>query len=267
VHPSWTYRGISGDRLGIVTELIGPIEAIENKNLTDALRGVVSHGLPVHDRDAGDLLPNLRSVYARAVVPSERRSRLTALNELLPRLIATMSDARYRDAEQVLFGLAPGTRGSLLTARRRQAAKLLDYSEEHFRDRIEGQLLEATAVALQDDLMRYRSRIKRSVESLEPTGDTPRLGPEHLTHEEELISRIWQHVYGLRAELIAHARLSEAEGHEAQAEDHRQAAILVEQQLNELLTEYEDTYGESLIRHGDTEYNVEALERLAGWQL
>ena len=250
-----------------MTELTSPIEAVEEKDLTAALRGVITHGLPVNDRDVGNLLPNLRSVYARAVVPSERRSRLTALNELLPRLIATMSDPRYREAEQVLFGLAPGTRGSLLTARRRQAAKLLDYSEEHFRDRIEGQLLEAIAVALQDDLMRYRSRVKRSAESLEPTGDTPRLFPEHLTHEEELISRIWQHVYGLRAELIAHARLSEAEGYEVQAEDHRQAAIRLEQLLNELLTEYGDTYGESLIRHGDAEYSVEALERLAGWQL
>lgn len=59
------------------------------------------------------------------------------------------------------------------------------------------------------------NRVKRAEESLEPTGDTPRLGPEHLTAEEELISRIWQHVYGLRAEVIAHLRLSEQEGYEA----------------------------------------------------
>jgi len=54
--------------------------------------------------------------------------------------------------------------------------------------------------------------------------ETPRLGPEHLNYEEELIS-IWQHVYGLRAELIAHLRLSREEGFEAQAEDHLRAAM------------------------------------------
>jgi hypothetical protein len=125
-----------------------PVESVEMTPLVDALRRVTTHGLPIKGQDSGDLLPNLRSVFARAVVPSEQRSRLVALNELLPRLIATMADSRYREAEQSLFGLAPGTRGSLLTARRRQAARILDYSEEHFRDRIEVQLLEAVAVAL-----------------------------------------------------------------------------------------------------------------------
>jgi hypothetical protein len=109
--------------------------------------------------------------------------------------------------------------------------------------------------------------VKRSVESLEPTGDTPRLGPEHLTHEEELVSRIWQHVYGLRAELIAFARLSEAEGHESQAEDHRQAAILEEEEMRLLLSEYAQTYGQALISLGDAEYSAEAMARLATWRL
>lgn len=250
-----------------MTEPSTPIEIAETGALVGDLREVIAHGLPVKDQEAGDLLPNLRSVYARAVVPNDRRSRVTALNELLPRLIATMADARYREAEQTLFGLAPGTRTSKLTDRRRQAAKLLDYSEDHFRDRIEGQLLEAVATAIQDDLLRYRSRVKRAVESLEPTGNTPRLGPEHLTHEEELISRIWQHVYGLRAELVAYARLSDADGYSAQAEDHRQAAMREEKELQELISEYTETYGSDLIRHGDAEFSAAALARLAGWVL
>jgi len=31
-----------------------------------------------------------------------------------------------------------------------------------------------------------------------------------------------------------------------------------------LIAEYTDTYGDTLIRHGDTEYAVDALQRLAG---
>jgi hypothetical protein len=35
---------------------------------------------------------------------------------------------------------------------------------------------------------------------------------EHVTHEEELVSRLWEHVYRLSTELIAFARLNEQEG-------------------------------------------------------
>ena len=211
------------------------------------------------------MLLQLRSVYARAVVPSDPLSRLQALNELLPRLIARLDDARHREATQTLFGLAPGTRGTSLTARRRQAAEQLGYSAAHFRTDIEADVIHAVAVAVHDDLLRYQSRVKRASESLEPTGDTPALGPEHINAEEELISRIWQHVYGVRAELIATLRLSEAEGFEAQAEDHRQAALREQEELRKLIAEYSNTYGETLIRHGETEFAVEALERLVGW--
>ena len=250
-----------------MTEQSGPIEIVEVDELTKELSRVIAKGLPVEDEDAGEILPNLRSVYARAIIPSDRRTRVSALNALLPRLIAAMADSNYREAEEVLFGIAPGTRDTLLTARRRQAAELRNYSVEHFRSAIEEQMLYAVATAIYDDLLRYRSRIRRSVESLEPTGDAPKLGPEHITHEEELISRIWQHVYGLRAELIACARLSDIEGFAAQAEDHRQAALREEADLKEIMTEFIKTYGDTLIRHGETEFTAEAIVRLSKWQL
>jgi hypothetical protein len=249
-----------------VSQADGPIASVTTDELVEWLRPILAKGLPVKERAAGPLA-QLRSVYARAVIPSEPRSRLQALNELLPRLIASLHDARFREATQILFGLAPGTRGTTLTARRRQAAAVLDYHVEHVRQRKEAELLEAVAVALNEDLLRYRSRVKRAVESEEPTGDTPRLGPEHLTHEEELVSRIWQHVYGLRAELIALARLSEQEGFERQVEDHRQAARREEEALRSLLNEYANTYGQQLIRHGEVEFPVAAMERLVGWHL
>lgn len=250
----------------MMSEPDGPIAQATTEDLTAWLRPVVADGLPATEKTAGILL-RLRSVYARAVIPGDARSRLQALNEQLPRLIASLGEATFREAVQVLFGLAPGTRGTTLTARRRQAADLLGYSIDHFRTRKEVELVEAVAVSLHDDLLRYRSRVKRAVEAEEPTGDTPRLGPEHLTHEEELVSRIWQHVYGLRAELIAVARLSEVEGYERQVEDHRQAARREEGSLQNVLKEYADTYGDQLIRHGDAHYAYEALQRLRNWQL
>jgi hypothetical protein len=242
------------------------IETATAQELAGALTVVVHDGLPITDEPTAGLLLDLKSVYARAVVPSDRLSRLHTLNELLPRLIAGLSDSQYREAAQVLFGLAPGTRGTTLTARRRQAAHLLSYNVDHFRTRIEATVINGVAVALHDDLLRYRSRVKRAAESLEPTGDTPRLGPEHITAEEELVSRIWQHVYGLRAETIAILRLSEQQGYEAQAEEHRQSALREESQLRQLLQEYADTYGEQLVAHGDAEYSAEALVRLAAWK-
>ena len=241
-----------------------PIASATSELLAAALRGTIADGLPC-DEEAAGLLLHLRSVYARAVVPSDSLSRLQALNDLMPRLIARLGDTRYREATQILFGLAPGTRGTSLTARRRQAAEELGYSAAHFRTDIEADVVHAVAVTMHDDLLRYQSRVKRASESLEPTGDTPQLGPEHVNAEEELISRIWQRVYGLRAELIATLRLSTADGFEAQAEDHRQAGLRERDALRALIAEYTKVYGERLIRNGDTEFAVEALERLAGW--
>lgn len=243
----------------------GPIASTTTGDLAEAFDLVLRDGLPIEEADAPELLLNLRSVYARAVAPAEGRSRLQALNDLLPRLIAGMADANYREAVQVLFGLAGGTRGTTLTARRRQAADLLSYSVSHFRTEIEAKLVRAVAAVVHDDLLRYAPRVRRAMESLEPTGDTPQLGPEHLNHEEELISRIWQHVYGLRAETIAVLRLSKEEGLDAQVEDHRQAALRQEELLRSVIQEYTDTYGKQLIRHGDNEFAVEGLERLATW--
>ena len=244
----------------------GPIASTTTDDLAEAFDQVLRDGLPIEEANAPDLLLNLRSVYARAVVPAEKRSRLQALNDLLPRLIAGMADTRYREAVQVLLGLAAGTRGTTLMARRRQAADLLSYSASHFRTEIEPKLVRSVAAVVHDDLLRYAPKVRRATESLQPTGDTPSLGPEHVNHEEELISRIWQHVYGLRAETIAVLRLSEEEGLKDQVEDHRQAALREEEELRSLIQQYTETYGEQLIRHGDAEFAVEGLERLAGWR-
>jgi hypothetical protein len=236
------------------------------EDLTAELAKLLRKGLPVTEATAGGVLPNLRSVYARAIHPEVGASRIDALNELLPRLIGTIEDESYSEATRILFGLATGTRGTLLSTRQRQAAKQLGYNADHFRQRVQAGLVTAVAEVVHRDLLRYQSRVKRAVESLEPTGDTPKLNIDDLTQEEELVSRIWQHVYGLRAELIGHLRLLNKAGYEGQAEDHRQAANQQHDELQRLIGEYVETYGKRLIEHGDAEYRVEALERLAGWK-
>ncbi len=240
--------------------------AVTQEQLVEELRRLLHRGLPATEDTAGAVLLNLKSVFARAVHPRERLSRLDALNALLPRLLDKLEDETYREATRNLFGVAAGTRGTTLTARRRQAAAVLNYNVDHFRSRIENELVTALAEEVLRDLLRYGSRIKRAAESMEPTGDTPRLDPEDLTAEEELVSRIWQHVYGLRAEMIAHLRIVQHAGYEGQAEDHRQAVLRQEATLRKLVREYTETYGKALIRHGEAEYAVEGLERLAGWK-
>lgn len=238
---------------------------IDIDGLARELSQVVRKGLPASERTAASVLPNLRNVVARAVHPDDAASRVAALNDVLPKMVGQLSDDTYREAATILFGLAPGTRGTALMARRRQAATLVGMSAEHFRKAGEPEMLTAVAELLYRDLLRYKSRVKRSVASLEPTGDTPKLEIDDLTAEEELISRIWASVYLLRAETIAHLRLVREPRYEGQAEDHRQASARVHEELRALIAEYVRTYG-PLIRHGEAEFATEALERLAGWR-
>ena len=58
----------------------------------------------------------------------------------------------------------------------------------------------------------------------------------------------------------------EEEGFERQGEEARQAALTQENQLQSFIGEYKETYGEALIQHGQTEFAVDGLERLAGWE-
>lgn len=233
--------------------------------LAAELATVVRKGLPVTERTAHNILPNLRSVYARSIQPALLSSRIDALNELIPRLVDRIEDVSVAQAARCLLGVAPGTRRTSLIARQRQAADELGYNVDHFRQRVQADVVRALAEVLERDLRRYASRVKRASESLEPTGDSPSLTDDDLTHEEELVSRIWQHVYGLRAELIAHLRLLDQHGYEGQAEDHRQAAMREREELQTVIREYTETYGEKLIRHGEAEFAVEGLERLIGW--
>lgn len=231
-------------------------------DLQHELGQLLRRGLPATPTTAGMILPRLRSVAARSIHPYDPISRLASLNQLLVRVLVEMDDEEYGTAARILFAIARGTRGTTLTSRRQLAADTLAYEVTHFRKRIEPKILDEVATRLYQDLLRYKRRIRRAASAEEPTGDSPSLTSGDLSHEEELVSRIWQHVYGWRAELIAAGRLQAQPGYQSQAEDHRQAAVRQEQQLQELIAEYTQTYGQRLIQHGEAEYAIEAVERL-----
>jgi hypothetical protein len=54
--------------------------------------------------------------------------------------------------------------------------------------------------------------------------------------------------------------------HKALSSQIVQAALRQRAALQAVIREYVKTYGEGLILHGEAEYSVEALERLAGWE-
>ncbi len=240
--------------------------SIDVDGITLALKPILRSGLPVTTDDAGPLL-DLRSVYARSIHPYDPVSRCAALNQLLVRLLAGLGE-EDPDAEalRILFAVALGTGGTLLTRRQEKAAVCLSYEIGHFRKRVQPQLIKLFAETIYQDLLLYKRRVRRAAEAEEPTGDTPTITENDFTHEEELISRIWQHVYGLRAEVIASGRLHGLSGYESQVEDHRQAGDRHSADLERLIAEYTGTYGQTLIRHGDAEYRAEAVSRLARHQ-
>jgi len=232
--------------------------AIDVDGIESELKRILRRGLPLNRARAGDVLPNLRSIAARSVHPYDPQSRIAALNQQLARMLIEHEGDKGK-ALRVLFCVAKGTKGTTLTQRRERAAKEYGYEDTHFRKNIEAGLLSEFAEAIYDDLLRYKRRVVRALEYTEPTGDTPRLDEEHLTHEEELISRIWQHVYGLRAELIAQYRHERQPGYEQQAEEHRQAAGTEMAAIKGLVEEYQRSYGQDMIRHGEAEIVLDQL--------
>lgn len=223
------------------------------------LRRIAKQGLPIDLPRFGTVLPNLRSVLARSVHPDDLVSRLDALNQLLVRFLGEAGGDARGEAIRIVFAVAKNTRGTSLMQRRANAAAVLGYDPDHFRKNIEPKLIGDLAVTVHRDLLRYKSRAKRAVESLEPTGDTPSLNETHFTHQEELVSRIWEKVYALRAEHIAAGRRERAANAETLAleiAEHQEMAVQEESALRVLIAEYKATYGDGLIRHGEVEYEM-----------
>lgn len=247
------------------------------EDLAKALRPILANGLPLSPKYDDVTLLGLRGVVARSIDRDDRLGRVKALDELVGRLLVHYPDDNLGEAARILFGLAPGLRGKNLTSRRQAAANQLGYDPDHFRRRIEPVIVQMVAWQLHRDSQNYIPRGRRTPPPLASSGDTPtiRLGDvvnKDASEHEELLSRLWSHVYALRAKILRVERLkiwphdpSEPDTSERvlqEAMANRDEAVVA---VKITVRKYLDLHGER-IKHGDAEFSVDSLLRLAGWQ-
>lgn len=232
---------------------------VDLDDLTAELARLVRRGLPVTDKAAGVVLPHLRNVVARSIHPDNNISRIDSLNTILVRLLTDLDHDRFGQPARILFGLAPGTGGTTLTQRRQHAASHLGYELDHFRKRIEPQVVRAVADLLYRDMLRYKKRVTGGDQvSAYPVWT---LTDEDITVEEELTSIVWHFVYNIRAELIGARRHEHEPGFETRVAEHYDRAAKLSVGLRRAIDNYRHLFG-PIIRHGGVEYRVESLEAL-----
>jgi hypothetical protein len=232
-------------------------------DLVVELRKVIRRGLPVDLKGAGEHLPHLRNVVARAIHPNDVYGRIDSLNLTFDQILEDLDADHYGQAARILFGLADGMRGTTLTVRRQHCANHLDYDYDHFRKRVEVRILRAVAEALHRDLVRYRNRMRRPVTAYETTRPTPPLSREDVNPEEQLLCRIWQRLYEVRAERIALLLADTDEDRRRHRDIEEQAGLA----LSDLADRYVETYGKQYISDGQLDYAVQGLEKLVVWRV
>ncbi|GAB3795571.1 hypothetical protein [Micromonospora zhanjiangensis] len=247
-------------------------------NLDDLVKGLerlLRGGLPATEETAEEVLLGLRGVWARSVDADDLLSRVKALNELLGRLIAEMpplNDHDLADAAAVLFKVDGRARRQNLLQRYESAAKAAGYQVDHFRRAIVPKILRQIARQLHEDSQNYIPRTGQPARQ-EISGDSPSITEEHISApdvalREETLSRLWEYVYGLRAELIAIERLKrwpEEEHAALKLEESRDSALWQLGRLMHWIGRYIAEYGD-FVEHGRAEFQAEALIRLAGWR-
>lgn len=244
--------------------------------LVKALRPILRAGLPV-DPDFDDLrLLGLRGVVARSIDMDDRLSRVKALDDLIRRLLTYYPDDVLSEAARVVFGMTLGTRGKTATARRQQAADQTGFDADHFRKNVELKILRQLAWQLHLDSQNYVPRERDMPPPLEFSGDTPFISEGDVSamdksEHEEALSRLWEKVYGLRADILRVERLKSwpYDGTEAGTSDRVLAGAIVDRDIaiaavQSEVERYVQRYGEQ-IAHGDGEFSARALLRLAGW--
>jgi hypothetical protein len=235
-------------------------------DLTKALKLVLRRGLPVTPDQAPDILVRLRGVQARAINAADFLSCVKALNALLLSLLLALGESEEAQALQILFAANASNRGTTLTARRSRACRVgsWDYDPDHFRKHVEQRLVRDFAWLLHEDSQNYTPRTKYAPTPTEISGDSPSLSTADVNEQEELLSRVWSLVYELRAELIRQASLEHAGADADVVRGATETTLWVVARLLARIHEYLERYGDRIL-HGDAEYRVEGLIRLAGW--
>jgi hypothetical protein len=244
--------------------LVGEDEP-DAKAVHEAVRGLLKNGLPARLHDLVEPLLDLRGVIARSVKPEDALSRLDALNKLLKQTIRRWPREKERAALNVLFGLEKGYSGGNLTARRERAAGHTGYGPTHFRKVIEPTLISDFSAALWQDHLQYSPRTEYAPLPTEMSGDSPSLGPGDYNEQEEVVSRIWSEVYGLRADIIAGGRAKKDQALHDEMPELRARILWRTAKLLTYVEAYLQRYGDRIVQ-GETEWQVEGLIRLAGWR-
>lgn len=131
-----------------------------------------------------------------------------AAHTLIGEAVARVDDGAGGPAA-LLLGLAPGSRGSLLKERRRQAAEAIYVSAEHLRKDREPLLLEAVADELYAADSAYRLRHRHRTEP-EQTPQASGLRIDWLAQHRSY-RRIWTPIHAMRADLAVLLRYLSAE--------------------------------------------------------
>lgn len=236
----------------------------DSSGLTEELRLLARKGLP----PAGGSWPRLTalaSVVARAGDETSPGARAAALNQVMRRVLARLEPEGLRDAAKALFGLAPGESGSTLTLRREAAAKVMGREVNHFRKRVEPQVLTALAHALERDAA-GQAKPWASPPPVCAAGHRRRLPADVFAWEaaehEEALTRLWACVYALRAELLAVERQVSMGDTEA-ALTTADTALWRYGQLQAEARRYRTAYGAALLPDGTA--GPHELAALAGW--
>ncbi|MEU8538897.1 hypothetical protein AB0C52_02680 [Streptomyces sp. NPDC048717] len=241
------------------------LAAREIAELTEELRAITRKGLPL---DVGLEVPHLAALTgaaARARGEDSPAAKAEALDGALRRVLAGLVPEQLRDSAKALFGLPPAQAGANLTARRQVAAGLANREVNHFRKRIEQQIL----IALAHALLRAAAVQDRPWAIPPPVrpGTRRRLLPsdpfawEAIEHEEAL-TRLWACVYALRAELLAVERQVSMDD-EAAAITTANTALWRYGHLQAEARRYRAAYGGALLPDGSTA--PADLAQLAGW--
>ncbi|MFI8813537.1 MULTISPECIES: hypothetical protein [unclassified Streptomyces] len=233
-----------------------------SSELAKELRGLLRKGLPPDPRGDWPRLGALASVSARAGADATPAGRAEALDGVLRRVLGRIEPEGLRSAAKALFGLPPASPGLTLTVRRDLAAKEAGREVNHFRKRVEPEILVGLAVALERDAA-SQTAPWASAPPVRKARSRRRLPPDVYAWEaaehEEALTRLWACVYALRAELLAVERqVSMGDPTDATAD----AALWRYGQMQAQARRYRAAYGGELLPDGAAPHD---LADLAGW--